>query len=90
MLFSALIAAAAILADGAPAVAATPATTATPPTATAPATPAAKTEKPRMICKSEAVIGTLMPKKTCYSVDQAKDRQQAERENLRDIQAKSH
>ncbi|MBS0362796.1 MAG: hypothetical protein JSR98_15580 [Proteobacteria bacterium] len=89
MLFSALIVAAAILADTTPA-AATAATTATPPAATAdaPAAKVEKTAKPKMICHSEAVIGSLFPKKTCYTEDQAKQRQQDERQNLEAIQNK--
>ena len=88
MLFSAMIAAAFMLADTTPAAAAAPATPAAP--AAAAAAPAEKAEKPKMICKSEAVIGSLMPKKTCYTEDQMAQRRQAERQNLEQIQSKSH
>ena len=89
MLFSALLAAAAILADTTPA-AATAAAAATPPAAATAEAPvkAEKTEKPKLVCRSEAVIGSLFPKKTCYSQDEAKQRQQSERQNLEAIQNK--
>jgi hypothetical protein len=88
MLISALLMAAAVMADPPSAASAPPAS----PVAEAKAAPAkpAKTEKPRLICRTEAVTGSLMPKKTCYSEDQAAQRRQDERENLERIQQNSH
>ena len=84
MILSALIAASLMLADTTPA-AATAAQTAQPAAAATPATPAKPTED-RLICRSEAVTGSLMPKKTCRRAsDMARDRQD-QRENLERIQ----
>lgn len=81
MILSTLLAATVLLADTTPAAA----TAATQP---APAADAAKkTEKPKVICRSEAVIGSLMPKKTCYTVDEMAQRKQDERQNLERMQA---
>jgi invasion protein IalB len=82
----AMFAASMMLAETTPA-AATAAAAA--PTAAAPAAPAVaakKDEKPRLICKTEAVTGSLFPKKTCYTSDQLAQRQQDERQNLEKIQ----
>ena len=64
------------------------AATATPAPVAAPASPAVakKDDKPRVICKTEAVTGSLMPKKTCYTSDQYAQRQQDERQNLEKMQ----
>lgn len=83
MILSAMFAATILLADTTPA-AATAATTVSPATVTA--TPAAKTEKPRLICKTEAVTGSLFPKKTCYTSDDMAQRKQEERANLERMQ----
>lgn len=96
MLLSALLAATVLMADTTPAAAAAATTVAAKPaeataTATATAAPAAKkTEKPRLICKTEQVTGSLMPKKTCYSSDELSQRRQDERQNLERIQEFSH
>jgi hypothetical protein len=69
----------------------TPANAATANPATAAAAPAAKkADKPKLICKTEAVTGSLMPKKTCYSSDDLALRQQDERRNLERMQELSH
>jgi hypothetical protein len=84
VILSALIAASLMLADTTPA-AATAAQTAQPAAAATPATPAKPTED-RLICRSESVTGSLMPKKTCRRAsDMARDRQD-QRENLERIQ----
>jgi len=54
------------------------------------AAPAKTADKPKLICKTEAVTGSLMPKKTCYSSDDFALRQQDERRNLERIQEMSH
>ncbi|HZZ33392.1 MAG TPA: hypothetical protein VFE10_15530 [Phenylobacterium sp.] len=77
------------MADTTPA-AATAATATTAKTAEAPAAAAKKTEKPKLICKTENVTGSLMPKKTCYNSDDLAQRQQDERQNLERIQALSN
>jgi hypothetical protein len=92
MLFSALIAVA-ILADATPAAAAVPAQPAAasaPAAAAAPAAAPAAKPKPKVVCHTEAVIGSLFPKKTCTTVDQANEQRQAERQDLEAIQGKSH
>ena len=89
MLFSALVVAAAMLADTTPAAAQAAQAAPTPAPAAA-AAPAPKTEKPRLICHTEAPIGSLMTKKVCYNADDAKEHQQDERQNLQALQAKSH
>ena len=78
-----LFAASMMLADAGPAAATTAA--AVPPAAAAPAK-VVKTEKPKLICKTEAVTGSLMPKKTCYTADDYAQRQQDERQNLERMQ----
>jgi hypothetical protein len=84
MILSAMFAATMLLADTTPA-AATAASNVNPATAAAPAKPA-KADKPRVICKSESVTGSLMPKKTCYTTDDYAQRQQDERQNLERMQ----
>lgn len=80
-----MLAATLILADATPA-AATAAATAQPAAAATPAKPAAKPAEDRLICRSEAVTGSLMPKKTCRRAsDMARERQE-QRENLERIQ----
>jgi hypothetical protein len=79
-----MFAATMLLADTTPA-AATAASNVNPATAAAPAKPA-KADKPRVICKSESVTGSLMPKKTCYTTDDYAQRQQDERQNLERMQ----
>jgi 3-oxoacyl-ACP reductase-like protein len=90
VILSFLFAAGLLMADPAPVTASaagpTPAATA-PVTPVAAATPAKKTEPPRLICKSESVTGSLMPKKTCYRSDELAQRKQDERENLERIQS---
>ena len=89
MLFSALIVAGAILADATPAAATTaPAQ----PVAAAPATAAqaAVPPKPKLVCHTEAVIGSLFPKKTCTTVEQSNEQRQADRQALESVQGRSH
>jgi hypothetical protein len=78
-----MFAATILLADTTPA-AATAATT----PAAAPAKPAAaaKPAQPRMICKTEAVTGSLFPKKTCYDPAELAQRREEERKNLEQMQ----
>ena len=84
MILSAMLAATLMLADTTPA-AATAAQTAQPATAATPAK-AAKPAEDRLICRSEEVTGSLMPKKTCRRAsDMARERQE-QRENLERIQ----
>jgi hypothetical protein len=86
MILTILFAAGALLADTTPA--GTAAATVAPPAATGSATPGktAAAAKPKLICRTESVTGSLMPKKTCYSPDDFAQRQQEERDNLRRIQ----
>jgi hypothetical protein len=82
-----MIAATLMLADATPA-AATAAQPAQPAAAAAAATPAtpAKPVEDKLICRSEEVTGSLMPKKVCRRAsDIARDRQD-QRENLERIQ----
>jgi hypothetical protein len=62
----------------------------------APATPAAvpaaqtqqaaagpqKVHRDELLCKSEPVLGTLIPKKVCYTREQQEARERQDRENL--------
>ena len=80
-----MFAATILMADTTPAAAAA-ATTVSPATVSAPATKDAKADKPRLICKTEAVTGSLMPKKTCYTSDDLAQRRQEERANLEKMQ----
>jgi len=84
MITSVIFAAAVLLADSTPAAAAA-ANTVSPATVTAPAK-AAPANKPRVVCKTESVTGSLMPKKTCYTTDDMAQRQQEERQNLQRMQ----
>jgi hypothetical protein len=84
VILSAMFAATILLADTTPA-AASAAQAAAPAT---PAKPAAadKPAKPRMICKTEAVTGSLFPKKTCYDPAELAQRREDERKNLEQMQ----
>lgn len=88
MFLSAILAATVLMADTTPAAATATTTEAAKPAAAAPA--AKKTEKPRLICKTESVTGSLMPKKTCYNSDEVAQRRQDERQNLERMQQLSH
>lgn len=90
-----MFAATILLADTTPA-AATAAATVTPATVAAPAPVAAapipaaqvaKTEKPRMICRTDPVTGSLFPKKTCYAADDYARNQEEQRRNLEQMQS---
>jgi 3-oxoacyl-ACP reductase-like protein len=81
MILSAMFAASILLADATPKAAVTPA-----PAAAANPAPAPKAEKPRLICRTEAVTGSLMAKKTCYASDDMAQRKQEERQNLEKLQ----
>jgi invasion protein IalB len=80
-----MLAATVLMADTTPAAAAA-ATTVTPASAPAAAAPAKTADKPKLICKTEPVIGSLISKKTCYTSDQMAQRRQDERENLEKMQ----
>jgi hypothetical protein len=79
-----MFAASILLADTTP-VAASAAGAVSPATVTAPPK-AAPANKPRVICKTESVTGSLMPKKTCYTSDDLAQRKQEERANLEKMQ----
>ena len=84
-----MLAATIMLADATP----TAAATTTPATPAAAAKPAAKTDKAdadKVVCKTEAVTGSLFPKKTCRSAKDSAQIQQEERANLEKIQQNSH
>jgi len=87
VILSAMIAATLMLADTTPAAAAA-ATTAHPAPAAAPAASTAPAKKPkdRLICRSEAVTGSLMPKKTCYLESERAQIRQDQRQNLERMQ----
>jgi hypothetical protein len=80
-----MLAATVLMADTTPA-AATATTTVSPATVNGAAAPAKTAEKPKLICKTEAVTGSLFPKKSCYTSDQLAQRRQDERENLEKMQ----
>ena len=84
MILSAMFAATILMADTTPAAAAA-ANSVSPATVTA-APKAAPANKPRLICKTESVTGSLMPKKTCYNSDDLAQRKQEERANLEKMQ----
>lgn len=84
-----MLAATIMLADTTP-VAATAATTPAPAATAAPTKAAAKASDDKVVCKTEAVTGSLFPKKTCYSTKELAQRQQEERANLQKIQEQSH
>jgi hypothetical protein len=79
-----MFAATILMADTTPAAAAA-ANSVSPATVTA-APKAAPANKPRLICKTESVTGSLMPKKTCYTSDDLAQRKQEERANLEKMQ----
>jgi 3-oxoacyl-ACP reductase-like protein len=80
-----MLAATVLMADTTPAAAAA-ATTVSPATVTGAAAPDKTADKPKLICKSEPVIGSLISKKTCYTSDQMAQRRQDERQNLEKMQ----
>ena len=88
MILIAMFAASMMLAETTPAAAtAASAVPTTAPTVT-PATVVKKAdEKPHLTCTSERVIGTLMPKRTCYTSEQYAQRQKDGREELENIQS---
>lgn len=79
-----MFAASMMLADTTPAAAT--AAVPTPPPAVSSAPVAKKEDKPRLICRTEPVTGSMFPKKTCYTSDQYSQRQQDERQNLEKMQ----
>ena len=85
MILSAMFAATILLADTTPAAAAAAATVSPATVAAAPAKDA-KAAKPKMVCRTEAVTGSMFPKKTCYAVDEMAQRKQEERANLQRMQ----
>jgi len=89
-----MFAASILLADTTPAAAAA-ANAVTPPAAAtdtvSPATvtaapKAAPANKPRVVCRTEPVTGSMFPKKTCYTTDDMAQRKQDERANLEHMQ----
>jgi hypothetical protein len=89
-----MIAAALLLADTPAATAVAPPAPAAPAAASAakpaPEKTAAAKSNDRVVCRTEAVTGSMFPKKVCYSTQQAAERRQDERENLEKIQNLSH
>lgn len=81
MILSVLFAATMMLADAAPAAAAT-ATPAQP----AAAAPAKKTVEDKLVCKTEAVTGSLFPKKTCRLQSEFARQQEEQRRELQKMQ----
>lgn len=81
MILSALFAASMLLADAAPAAAA-----ATPAQPAAAAAPAKKADEDKVICRTEAVTGSLFPKKTCRLKSEFAREQQEQREALQKMQ----
>jgi hypothetical protein len=83
-----MIAATMMLADVAPGAAiATTTAQATPASAPAAATAAAAAKpKDKLICRSESVTGSLMPKKTCYLESERAQQKQEQRQNLEKVQ----
>ena len=79
-----MFAATILLADTTPAAAAA-ASTVAPATVTAKA-PTPPANKPRVVCRTEAVTGSMFPKKTCYTTDDLAQRRQDERANLERMQ----
>jgi hypothetical protein len=82
-----MIAATIMLADTTPAAAAA-AATAQPAMAATPAAAAAPAAKPKdkLICRSESVTGSLMPKKTCFLESERAQIKQDQRQNLEKLQ----
>jgi hypothetical protein len=62
---------------------AAPATAAAPPAVTAPAAKPAKSAADEMICKSEAVIGSMLPHKVCRRKADADAQRLEEQANIR-------
>ena len=74
-----MFAAAMMLAEAAPAAATA---AAVPPAAAAPA----KKVEDRLICRTESVTGSLMPKKTCRLASESARERQEQRQNLEKMQ----
>ncbi len=62
------------------------ATETTPPAAATAATPVAKSDKDRMICKTEALAGSRVPKKVCATKSEWDARRQEDRDQLEKAQ----
>ena len=84
-MFISILAAAFVMAASSPAVGAAPAA---PEAAVAPA-PAAKADKERQICKTEALAGSRVPKKVCATKAEWEARRQDDREQLDKMQRAS-
>ncbi len=52
----------------------------------APAAPVAKSDKDRMVCKTEALAGSRVPKKVCATKGEWDARRQADRDQLEKAQ----
>jgi uncharacterized protein (DUF2147 family) len=82
VILSVLFAASMMLADATPAAA----TAVTPVQPAAAAAPAKKADEDKMVCKTEAVTGSLFPKKTCRLKSEFAHEQQEQRQNLQRMQ----
>ncbi len=87
LILSAMLAATIMLADTTPAAATAattpaPAVSAAPAKAPAPAKAAAKSDGDQVVCKTETVLGSRFPKKSCYSTKDYAQRLQEDRANL--------
>ena len=74
---------AAALATGAPPE---PPTVSTPATAAAPAAPAAKSDKTKLVCKTEQVVGSRLPVRVCLTQEDWNFRRAESQDELRKIQ----
>ena len=81
-MISVLFAAAILLAETTPAAAGAQAVAAPP----AAAAPAQKVNKDGLVCHTEEIVGSRIPKKVCFTPEQAADRAQQDRENLDHMQ----
>lgn len=89
----AVLAAAAVAADAAPATSPAPITSPAPAAAAAPAAPAAKpvvtaktNAKSDVVCKTEQVTGSMLPKRVCYNKAEAESIRAEEQQRLRESQ----
>ena len=81
------------MAETTPAVEAAPAAPPSPPRRDAHPVKVAKAPKVNqdgMVCHSEEVLGSHLPKRVCYTPAEAEDRSQQDRQALSHVQALSH
>ena len=92
-MIGAVLSAALLLAQAAPEAAALSAPAAAPgaatPTVTPAAAPAQKVNKDGLVCHTEQILGSRIPKRVCFSPEEAEQRRIQDKENVERMQSQN-